>query len=88
MISATADGWTADNTKQGDLGMTVHWIDVDNQTGKWTLWAEVVGFHLIYGTHSGGNLGRYFIGLYDHVGIMSRTHSKVYHYLSPGRGSC
>lgn len=83
MISATADGWTADNTKQGYLGMTAHWIDVDNQTGKWTLWAEVVGFRLIHGMHSGGNLGWYFVGLCDHVGIMSRLHLKVCLFLSP-----
>ena len=79
-VSTTADGWTADNTKQGFLGMTAHWIDVDKD-GKWTLRAEVVGFRLIRGTHAGSNLGRYFVGLCDRVGIMSRSHSKVSHYL-------
>jgi hypothetical protein len=57
--------------------MTTHWIDIDNSTGKWTLQAEVVGFRLIYGTHAGSNLGRYFVGLCDCVGIMSRSMSKV-----------
>ena len=78
-VSTTADGWTADNTKQGYLGMTAHWIDV-NKAGKWTLRAKVVGFRLIRGTHAGSNLGRYFVGLCDRVGIMSRSHSKVSHY--------
>ena len=27
-ISATADRWTADNTKALFLGMTTHWIEV------------------------------------------------------------
>ncbi len=57
--------------------MTGHWIDVDKDSGKWTLRAEVVGFRLIHGTHAGNNLGRYFVGLCDRVGIMSRSHSKV-----------
>ena len=78
-VSATADGWTADNTKQGYLGMTAHWIDI-NKAGKWTLRAKVVGFYLIHGTHAGSNLGWYFVGLCDRVGIMSRSHSKVSHY--------
>lgn len=58
--------------------MTTHWIDID-KAGKWTLRAEVVGFRLIRGTHAGSNLGRYFVGLCNRVGIMSRSHSKVHH---------
>ncbi|KAF5368777.1 hypothetical protein D9615_010411 [Tricholomella constricta] len=76
-VSCTADGWSADTTKYGYLGMTAHWIDVDD-SGKWTLRAEVVGFRLIHGTHAGSNLGRYFVGLCDRVGIMSRSDSKLY----------
>jgi hypothetical protein len=57
--------------------MTAHWIDVNNTTGKWSLRAEEVGFRLIYGTHAGTNIGRYFVGLCDRVGIMSRLQSKV-----------
>lgn len=82
-VSATADGWTADTTKQGYLGMTAHWIDVDAASRKWTLRAEVVGFRLIRGTHAGGNLGRYFVGLCDRLGITSRSHSKVFLCLIP-----
>ena len=37
--------------------------------GKWNLRSEVVGFQGISGEHSGWNLGRYFVGLCDRVGI-------------------
>jgi hypothetical protein len=62
--------------------MSVHWIDV-NSAGKWALRAKVVGFHLIRGTHVGSNLGRYFVGLCDCIGIMSCSHSKVCHHIIP-----
>jgi hypothetical protein len=38
----TADGWSADTTKMGFLGMTAHWIQV--WEGKWKLKAGVIGF--------------------------------------------
>ncbi|KAF5382025.1 hypothetical protein D9615_004467 [Tricholomella constricta] len=76
-VSCTADGWTADTTKQGYLGMTAHWISV-SKSAKWTLRSEVVGFRSIYGNHSGANMGRYFMGLCDRIGITSRTHSKLH----------
>jgi hypothetical protein len=74
-VSITADGWTADTTKMGFLGMTAHWIEV--KEGKWKLRAEVIGFKGISGAHSGENLGRYAVGLLDRVGIMEKKHSKV-----------
>jgi hypothetical protein len=74
-ISTTADGWTADNTKGSFLGMTAHWIDVKED--KWKLRSEVIGFQGISGDHSGLNLGRYFIGLCDRVGICSQNGTKV-----------
>jgi hypothetical protein len=74
-ISTTANGWTTDNTKGSFLGMTAHWIDVKD--GSWKLRAEVVGFQPITGEHSGRNLGRYFVGLCDHMGIMNKQGSKV-----------
>jgi hypothetical protein len=55
--------------------MTAHWIEVTD--GKWKLRAEVVGFQPISGEHSGENLGKYFVGLCDRVGITSEKHSKV-----------
>ncbi|KAF8228769.1 hypothetical protein L208DRAFT_1125256, partial [Tricholoma matsutake] len=58
------------------LGMTVHWIEV--KEGKWNLWSEVVGFMSISGDHSGWNLGQYFVGLCDHVGICNQDRSKLY----------
>ena len=55
--------------------MTAHWIEVKDE--KWKLHSEVIGFQPISGEHSGGNLGRYFVGLCDRVGIMSKNESKV-----------
>lgn len=74
-VSITADGWLADTTKMGFLGMTVHWIEV--KEGKWKLRGEVIGFKSLSGNHSGENLGRYAVGLLDHVGIMDKKQSKV-----------
>ena len=71
----TVDGWTADNTKGSFLGMTAHWIDVND--GKWRLRSEVVRFQAISGNHSGMNLGRYLMGLCDRVGITNPLESKV-----------
>ena len=72
-----SDGWTADNTKGSFLGMTAHCIEVTD--GEWKLRAEVVGFQPISGEHSGENLGKYFVGLCDCVGITSEKNSKVRH---------
>ena len=71
----TCDGWTADNTKGSFLGMMAHWIEVKDE--MWKLRSEVVGFQPISGAHSGDNLDRYFVGLCDCVGIMSKNESKV-----------
>jgi hypothetical protein len=81
-VSITQDGWSADTTKMGFQGMTAHWIDV--KEGKWTMRAEVIGFHALSGAHSGENLGRYSVGLLDRVGIMDKNRSKAcrYHLLS------
>jgi hypothetical protein len=74
-ISITADGWTADNTKGSFLGMTAHWIEVKG--AKWRLRSEVIRFQAISGDHGGVNIGRYFVGLCDRVGITSSDKSKV-----------
>ena len=74
-MSITTDGWSADTTKMGFLGMTAHWIEV--KEGTWKLRAEVIGFKALSGAHSGENLGRYAVGLLDRVGIMGTKHSKV-----------
>jgi len=55
--------------------MTAHWIAV--MEGKWKLKAAVIGFKALSGVHSGENLGRYSMGLLDHIGIMSKTGTKV-----------
>lgn len=69
------DGWTADTTKMGFLGMTAHFIEVKGDT--WMLKAEVIGFKALSGAHSGENLGRYAVGLLDRVGIMDKHKSKA-----------
>jgi hypothetical protein len=74
-VSITADGWSADTTKMGFMGMTAHWIEVKDK--KWKLRAEVIGFKGVSGTHSGENLGRYAVGLLGRVGIMDKRQSKV-----------
>ena len=83
-ISITADGWTADTTSHAFLGMTAHWIDVETQEVEdgmtkevWTLQSAMIGFHGISGGHDGGNMGRYFMGVTDRVGITGKNHSKV-----------
>lgn len=63
--------------KMGFLGMTAHWTQVVK--GKWKLKVAVIGFKGLSGTHSGENLGRYAVGLLDHVGIMDKTGLKVSH---------
>ena len=72
----TADAWSADTMKAGFLGMTAHWIEVKEQ--KWKMRAEVIAFKALSGAHSGENLGRYVVGLLDHVGIMDKKSSKAW----------
>jgi GH25 family lysozyme M1 (1,4-beta-N-acetylmuramidase) len=75
MISTTADGWTVDTTKAAFLGVTAHWIEVDNN--KWNMLSEVIGFRSLLGEHNGENLGRYFVGVCDCIGIIDSKQSKV-----------
>ena len=74
------DGWSADTTKMGFLGMTAHWIEVKEEI--WTMRAKVIGFKALSGAHSGKNLGQYMVGLFDHVGIMSEKESKASYYIT------
>ena len=75
LISTTADGWTVNTTKVAFLGVTAHWIEIKG--GRWKMRAEVIGFRSISGDHSGENLGRYFVGVCDRIGIMGKDQSKV-----------
>ena len=74
-VLVTADGWSADTTKAGFLGMTAHWIEVKDE--KWKMRAEVIAFKAVSGAHSGENLGRYTMGLLNCVGIMDKKRSKA-----------
>lgn len=60
--------------------MTAHWIEV--RDSKWLLRSEVVGFQPLSGEHSGWNLGRYFVGLCDRVGIFNKNGSKAGYLIS------
>ena len=51
--------------------MTAHWIDVKD--GEWKLRSEVIGFRGLSGNHGGDNLGKYLVGLYERVGIMTKS---------------
>jgi len=75
-VSITSDTWTVDTTKAAFLGVTAHWIEI--REGRWMVRAEVVGFQSISGDHSGENLGRYIVGIFDRVGIMRKDQSKVH----------
>ena len=69
------DGWSADTTKMGFLGMTAHWIQV--KEGKWKMQAAVIGFKALSDAHSEDNLGRYTVGLLERVGIMDKNKLKA-----------
>jgi len=43
--------------------------------------SDVVAFKGLSGEHSGGNLGRYFVGLCERVGIITQSRSKVCRHL-------
>lgn len=82
LVSTTADGWSVDTTRASFLGVTGHWMEVTN--GKWKLRAEVIGFRGVSGEHSGENLGRYFVGICERVGIVNAKKSKVtFDYILP-----
>ena len=76
MVSITADGWTADNTKTGFLRMIAQWMNM--KEGKWTLKKAIIGFKATVGRHDSDNLERYMMGLLDRVGITSQMSSKVH----------
>ena len=78
--------WSADTTKAAFLGVTAHWIDVKGREGgeTWEMRSEVIGFRSVSGDHSGKNLGRYFVGVSDRIGIMNTKRSKVQSGLSIG----
>ena len=73
------DLWSADQMKTAFFGLTAHWIQVDIKSPKtWNLKSRVIAFRGISGAHSGDNIGRYFVGLCERVGIISAS-TKVYH---------
>lgn len=80
-ISTTTDLWSVSQTKASFMGLTAHWIESDTQTSTWTLRKEVIAFRAVSGPHDGINLGRYFIGLCERVGIIDGYSTKVQFFL-------
>lgn len=76
-VSITIDLWSADQTKASFLGITAHWIHINSVSSKWTLQTKVIAFRGIVGAHSGDNIGCYFVGLCEWVGLVSAGSSKV-----------
>ena len=70
-ISTMADMWSADTTKAAFLGVTAHWIEVKN--GMWKMRSEVIGFQSVSGDHGSKNLGRYFVGVCDRIGLTPKV---------------
>lgn len=73
-------------TKAAFLGVTAHWIDVKGREGgeMWEMCSEVISFQSVSRDHSGKNLGQYFVGVCDQIGIMNTKKSKVQSGLSIG----
>jgi hypothetical protein len=63
--------WMADTTKAAFLGITAHWIEIKKEA--WEMHSKVVGFRSVSGDHSGENLGHYFVGVCDRIGITSKV---------------
>ncbi|KAF7770801.1 hypothetical protein Agabi119p4_6775 [Agaricus bisporus var. burnettii] len=76
-VAITSDGWTADTTSCRFLGLTAHWIKVEEGSGKWMMRSFVIGLRGLSGNHSGKNLGQYVVGLCDRVGLIGKEKSKL-----------
>ena len=76
-VSTTMNLWSVDQTKASFLGITTHWINIDSTSSKWTLQTKVIAFQGISGLHTGDNIGHYFMGLCEQVGLISMGASKV-----------
>lgn len=59
------------------MGVTGHWIDVDDGTNEWTLRSEVFAYRRVRGPHDGENLARILAGVFDRVGVFTPEKNKV-----------
>ncbi|KAN0081297.1 hypothetical protein V8E55_008921, partial [Tylopilus felleus] len=62
-VSTTMDLWSVDQTKASFLGITAHWITIDESSAKWSLRSQVIAFWAFSGAHTGENIVCYFVGL-------------------------
>lgn len=77
-VSTTMDLWSVDQTKASFLGITAHWITIDESSAKWSLRSQVVAFRAFSGAHTGENIARYFVGLCERAGIITSPSSKLF----------
>lgn len=63
--------WSVDTTKAAFLGVTAHWIEVKKES--WVMRSEVIGLRAVSGDHGGENLGRYFVGVCDRIGLTPKV---------------
>ena len=63
------------------MGITAHWIESPVKIPtSWSLVSEVIAFRAISGSHTGANLGRYFVSLCERAGIIVDHTTKVHTY--------
>ena len=87
-VSSLWDLWTAPHTSDPYFGLILQWIEVEPDSGEWTFRNEVAACHKILGTHSGANLGRYYLLFLDRAGVTSKEHNKVRPSNVHGRAVC
>ncbi|KAG1782816.1 hypothetical protein EV702DRAFT_1041565 [Suillus placidus] len=62
----------------GHISTTTDLCSLDEKSQKWTLHVQVIAFRGVAGVHSGGNIGRYIIGLCERVGIVLGQSTKLF----------
>ena len=66
------------------MGITAHWIESHTKSPtSWSLVSEVIAFRALSGSHTGANLGRYFVSLCERAGIVVDHSTKVCTSFSP-----
>ena len=74
-VHATTDCWSQDLTSASFIGSTAHWIKILDT--EWQLRAEVIAFCGLTGEHTGKNLARHLLGIFERAGIYLEETSKV-----------
>lgn len=77
-VSTTMDLWSVDQTKALFLGITAHWITINESSAKWSMHSQVVAFRAFLGAYTGENIAHYFVGLCERAGIITLPSSKLF----------